>query len=387
MISQQKESFKYISTDILSSVLVVLLMFGTSIQYEITTLFGIGFNLFYIQLVIFVTYLICAKCRILLQKKAAVFLFVVVLIFVLNNAFNSSLYCSDFTSQFITSCILIPVCFCFYINYDLVFRFSGYASVLTCVMAMILICTNKVSSSDYMVFGFYFFQGISFLLISFASQRKWIYFGISCVMIPICLVYSSKTCWYMFAILLVIILYWFSPKLRYKIGGTIGIVAFFFGYKKVLTWLIQFLLTHTSFNSYSLRTLQMILDGTLTALGDRQRIFELTLSQIKIHPILGMGIGGFGSDSAIYPHNFFLDVWVTFGVFFGSAIILYLIYSVFKALKGNRGYRCYYILLVWCLVNFMRLMTTHTFVCEPIFYLLFCFAINEIEESRRECKC
>lgn len=85
------------------------------------------------------------------------------------------------------------------------------------------------------------------------------------------------------------------------------------------------------------RSLGKILDGSLTTYDSgRSIIWQSTLELIKQAPFLGYGIrGAVDYLFSSYPHQLFLDLWLSFGVIFGSLIGLLVLIPSRKLLIGK----------------------------------------------------
>lgn len=82
--------------------------------------------------------------------------------------------------------------------------------------------------------------------------------------------------------------------------------------------------------SYSLTDFADILDlANLSSFNSRSQIWENVFFELKDNWGFGLGIGGFETRYGNYPHNFFLDIFVTHGVILGGIIVM-MIFSLFK---------------------------------------------------------
>lgn len=87
----------------------------------------------------------------------------------------------------------------------------------------------------------------------------------------------------------------------------------------------------------SSRFISKLLNGTISDDAGRLVIWNAALDMIKEKPL---GYGAMGSRHVMqqyvyvaHPHNFFLEVLIDFGVIFGSAIIIWLLYWAIKLLS------------------------------------------------------
>lgn len=132
-------------------------------------------------------------------------------------------------------------------------------------------------------------------------------------------------------------LYIRDKKLKKRIDililSMLSIVILFF---KQIKNILLLVLSLFNVNSYSLMTLEL---GTFFMSSSRKNIWANCMNSIIKHPLLGTGIG---SDRVIngsvgaYAHNFLIELWVDFGIIFGSLLCFFYfkaLYSFFK--KAN----------------------------------------------------
>ncbi|MCM8800373.1 MAG: O-antigen ligase family protein [Candidatus Omnitrophica bacterium] len=70
------------------------------------------------------------------------------------------------------------------------------------------------------------------------------------------------------------------------------------------------------------------------SLSKRFNYWKQTLSTIKLHPILGEGLGNFNILDTRYSHNFILQIWAELGLI-GLSCLLWFLFSYFKYLYLN----------------------------------------------------
>ena len=92
------------------------------------------------------------------------------------------------------------------------------------------------------------------------------------------------------------------------------------------------IISNMGFNS---RTLEKLLDGTITSATGRNYIADVCIDIIEKHPLFGVGIGldrfyinqGVKGNvelefSSSYPHNLIYEILVQYGIIFGTGIII-----------------------------------------------------------------
>lgn len=114
--------------------------------------------------------------------------------------------------------------------------------------------------------------------------------------------------------------------------------------------------------AYTQRIMNMFDQGlTDTAVNNgRATLFYAAADAIALHPLKGVGIGGFdiyvGSVKAFYPHNIFLETGAELGlggIICLAALMFLPFYAGVKELRRNRGEPTNYMLMAMALAGFM----------------------------------
>lgn len=116
----------------------------------------------------------------------------------------------------------------------------------------------------------------------------------------------------------------------------------------------------------------------------RDLIYRETIDAITSHPILGIGV--FGDRSfAVYTHNLFLELFVDFGVIFGSLISAFLIIQT--SLSWNKTKKIYgtkytSIMLVIFFAVYGQLMFSNSYLqCSLFFAMIGLFCLNGVKNK------
>lgn len=140
----------------------------------------------------------------------------------------------------------------------------------------------------------------------------------------------------------------------------------------------------SSIQSYGIesRTIVMFLSDDINNASGRDNIYPVMEKCIEENPLFGIGIYGdrtlYRSDdvSTSYAHNLFLEIWVDYGVFFGSLFILAIfVVPVFLIWKVRQDCRIVFMVIaIGCLIP---LFFSGSYLVSPLFatYLGFCYYI------------
>ena len=154
-----------------------------------------------------------------------------------------------------------------------------------------------------------------------------------------------------------------------------------------------------------LRPIMIILMFFTRMIGLSTRIFEKFLedelidyenssSRNEIHDILWNyisndrgGIGyGFGSDRIVgykntYAHNLVYEVWMDFGLYIGSFLLILFVFFVLKAFKkvyGHDPFNLFLMLLIW---SVGRLMLSSSYIQDISFYFFIGYCTNVLRSN------
>ncbi len=142
----------------------------------------------------------------------------------------------------------------------------------------------------------------------------------------------------------------------------------------------------------SSRTVTMITDGTMLEDDARNSLATICYEGIMKNPILGVGPANdrnyiaqyFHSDednTGKYPHNFFLEVLLQFGVLLGAIIVFVFFRIIYKAYKNSQDRFYSNLLLVLFAAFFVPLMYSGSYLIQEGVYLLLAFCISKRNKS------
>lgn len=103
----------------------------------------------------------------------------------------------------------------------------------------------------------------------------------------------------------------------------------------IVFWGFQMLDTSNEIvdNSYILSSLK---NGTFFQ-STRSTIYKNSLEMILEKPVFGWGLAGEFFILGTYPHNFFLEIMIDFGILLGAAFSIYVIYKTIIAFKTQQN--------------------------------------------------
>lgn len=168
------------------------------------------------------------------------------------------------------------------------------------------------------------------------------------------------------------------------IGGAI------FYYADVL---FLFLLEKLSSYNVSVRLLERVVKGDMLEDDARIRILSAAQHQLSEHPWLGIGLS---NDRILiaraevdenvyghYPHNFFYEIWLHYGLIAGTILLLLFAYVLYRTIVKNKNLPSRRVNLIFLFLGFMPLLVSGSYLTSPLFFLFLGITVNTFfrEES------
>ncbi|MSS44169.1 O-antigen ligase family protein [Anaerosalibacter bizertensis] len=186
--------------------------------------------------------------------------------------------------------------------------------------------------------------------------------------------------------LLSLILFWFFLAIKY-IHNSKNIVKYFITTCLFIAVIIiislnfdimivklNLILENMGFRS---RTLRIFLSNSVDFSSGRINIYSFIVECIKERPLLGYGLAG---DRVLlggtYPHNFFLEVLVQFGVIIGGLIIILFIYFYINGIFNNKDEVETDLALLFFGIGFVQLLVSGSYLTSGNFWLFMSICIN-----------
>ena len=135
---------------------------------------------------------------------------------------------------------------------------------------------------------------------------------------------------------------------------------------------------------FSTRIFDYLIEEQLAESAGREKLTEAVWKAIKQNAILGYGFMGDRSIISPYVHNIVLEYWCSYGVFFGSAVIVMTAVMPLKAVVRARDTDDSWLIMMFTCMVFIKLMLSSSYVFEPYFYMLIGLSIGVL---RKQMKC
>jgi len=146
---------------------------------------------------------------------------------------------------------------------------------------------------------------------------------------------------------------------------------------KIFDWLM------TVFQNlgFSTRSVKMLMDSSFLTDTSRYQIYTFCYDRILSHPYLGTGVVNdriyiantiFGGDSPIgnYPHNIFLEIWMQFGIFIGTILLVVIMLVLLNGLSSRISADAKGTALILIGTGFFPLLFSGSYIDSNAFYIL-----------------
>lgn len=233
----------------------------------------------------------------------------------------------------------------------------------------------NVLSDDNMGFAYAVLPHVMFMF--WVTMRKFNFFTLILGIIGIFLVLSFGSrgplaCLGFF----IFVFFFFFMKNKYSKYIKIALISLF---ALIIPFTVEFtLLIKYTFEelNFSTRIVDRILTGGMTHDTGRSGIRDTLYNLLdKSDNIFGFGIYGSERFGILYAHNFFCDIFFSFGYYLGTIfIIMFVSLLVYAFVMANKKEKeC---MLFLFSLSFIKLMVSNTYIADPLFFMLIGYCVN-----------
>lgn len=262
------------------------------------------------------------------------FLLILILIFL----FNFLLYKNSLIILAIYNFViygLLPILFIS--NIKSYYHLMKYWSYISCFIGFLFLIDPLIEyrwSGGYMTFGFEVmlpaFAGT--LILSLIYNKKYC-FLLSLVFLLELIIFANKGAIITAIVFFIYAIMFFSTTLHNNLKNVIILLLLLllYLYRIEIIDLLIYISDILNFDSYSLTTFRIMLGEKSDMVYDsRIIVYEKALNEIKNNIFFGLGIKGFEYEYGFYPHNFFLDLTLSFGILGVIVFLIVLIISFYR---------------------------------------------------------
>lgn len=350
--------------------IISLMILMNSIQIIIAWDFGLTFNM-WLEYVLIIILFIINKFK-MVNTKNIIIIGTTCLLFAINFICNDNQTLRFYIKEFLL--FALPLLLIFLVKVDLktfAKTFFGY-NVVNLILYLLLIKINpSMLTTEYMTFGFYAMSSLTYVML-YAYYHKYIKtFIVSLLVLLIIVINGNRGTIMIFGVALICMLLMNGKNIRKKILMVSLLILIGININTIGRSILVFLTEDLGIKSYSINNLYRMFESedTEDALGARYDIYQYAIEEIKTHPITGIGIAKFQDKYGYFPHNIFLDIYVTFGFVLGNAYIIYLVWLGIKLYKIARISTEIKIFFIFMVANVSKLLLSRTFIYEPTIWL------------------
>ncbi len=350
--------------------IISLMILMNSIQIIIAWDFGLTFNM-WLEYVLIIILFIINKFK-MVNTKNIIIIGTTCLLFAINFICNDNQTLRFYIKEFLL--FALPLLLIFLVKVDLktfAKTFFGY-NVVNLILYLLLIKINPSKlTTEYMTFGFYAMSSLTYVML-YAYYHKYIKtFIVSLLVLLIIVINGNRGTIMIFGVALICMLLMNGKNIRKKILMVSLLILIGININTIGRSILVFLTEDLGIKSYSINNLYRMFESedTEDALGARYDIYQYAIEEIKTHPITGIGIAKFQDKYGYFPHNIFLDIYVTFGFVLGNAYIIYLVWLGIKLYKIARISTEIKIFFIFMVANVSKLLLSRTFIYEPTIWL------------------
>lgn len=186
------------------------------------------------------------------------------------------------------------------------------------------------------------------------------------------------------AFILVYLVFFHKVKYRWLLLtiGAILLLVGYYNFNQIASLLVMFL------NKFGLstRVIERMLEGSTLVDEPRERIKGWMMSAIIEHPFRGYGIAGDRNliPTVVYAHSFWLEMWVSYGVIFGSLFMLVIAIFFIKAIiKADDTQKGFIITMVFG-GGLFKLLVSSSYLLEFQFFMLIGYLVCCNRERKKE---
>jgi len=275
------------------------------------------------------------------------------------------------------------------VNYNYILIFWHKIAKYTTVVVFIFYILGITKNIDYMFLGIY--NAYNALIVFYYLFKEKKLTDILLVMPIIVLGLNGNRSALLTVALSIVIGLMFSLNKRKRIVVYLLLFLLLFLIILNMEGILEILINtfdNISINSYSIRKIRQMLQGKFWEMSSgRDKLYRIAIDIIKDSKGLPRGIGYFEqmTDHEFeYPHNFFLDLFIIIGIYFGIVFIFWFLIKIQRFIIFTKRYeRDKLVFFSLILIFFItRTMFSSTFLIERSFWIVMTLLLSN---NNRNC--
>lgn len=371
--------------DVIKYNLISIVILMNSLQFILSKDFNIHFNM-WIEYGFIIIIFGISKFKIKSRKNLIVLL-ISILGFLISKLLVNSETLNYYINQFELYALPIIIIGLLDIDFKKFIKVFFVYNIIMVILYIVMLILNKGQDvEDYMTFGYYaIFSAIYVIIYSYYNKYK-VSLILSCISIPFIIINGNRGTIIIFVTALILM---FLTQKNTAKGLIFSIFMIFIisNINNIAKTTLDFITDNFEIgNSYSIRNFYDMLNSNDSEdfLGGRYTIYEEAVTEIEQNLLTGMGIAKFQDKYGYFPHNIFLDIYVTFGIVLGTIYLCYLFRIGIKLYKYSKENLYVQILFMFLVANIMKLFLSKTFIYDPTMWLYIIMGNNIIEKMHME---
>lgn len=347
---------------------IVILM--NSLQFILSNDFKIKFNMWAEYIFIGAIFILFSFK--LQNKRNIIILLISALFFCINKLFVNSETLDYYINQF--ELYALPIILFGLFKLDLkkfIKIFYWYSIVNLALYTLFLVINMGQKVEDYMTFGYYAIFSATYVMIYSYYKKNMFGLIFACATVPLIIINGNRGTIIVFGVAIIAIVFMGKNVVK-RLFFSILIIAVLANINVLALQTLNFVTSNFNIgDSYSVRNLYNMLGSNDSEdfLGGRYEIYEEVRREIEKNLLTGMGIAKFQDLYGYFPHNIFLDAYVTFGIIGGTVYLIYLLNIGIKFYRASKENIEIQILFIFLVANTMKLLLSKTFIYDPTIWL------------------
>lgn len=177
-----------------------------------------------------------------------------------------------------------------------------------------------------------------------------------------------------FELLYIVILCLFSPSIKQSRKIIVISILVLFSIAISIYWnqILNWLLMIANNLGLQSRTISRLVDNSFLYASDRTRYWTTCMDATWNSPFLGYGMWGDRSIIGSYSHNLFVEFFCSYGLIFGSLLIVFLLYKIAKYVKNNINSQesNYSLFVIGIPYGLLQLMVSDSYLHNVWFFMI-----------------
>lgn len=269
---------------------------------------------------------------------------------------------------------------------------SKFIMLTSIIMILFVAYIGEYTKSGNMAVSYALLPYCALLFDKAVSQKNIRYFILCTFVVLFILLYGSRGPVLGFGIFCVIYVIRHVKEHRIMFFSAVAVISFvLINWQNVLNIIKRIKYRY----GISSRTIDQLLNGTITSDTGRSNYYKATIDVIIKYPVTGLGLAGERpylletvtaasgkSISSVYPHNFVLEFLAQYGILLGVIFVIVVISFLISGIWNENIYKSKIILIIG-VTEIVHLMLSSTYTISPLFFFFLGLSVNKNMDKRK----